>query len=150
MTNEFRSYFALGTNLQELYLSPDMMDAKAWDDLAACVRWNKKHAKVLIDSHWVSGDPYKSEPYCYASWRANEGVICFRNPDDKLRNITIDIATAFELPDGAARNYVLNASYSDQRIQKLQAKAGIPVTFTLKPFEVLVFDATPELLLSGT
>jgi len=150
MTNEFRSYFALGTNLQELYLSPDMMDAKAWDDLAVCVRWNKKHAKVLIDSHWVSGDPYKSEPYCYASWRANEGVICFRNPDDKLRNITIDIATAFELPDGAARNYVLNASYSDQRIQKLQAKAGIPVTFTLKPFEVLVFDATPELLLSGT
>ncbi len=144
MTSEFRSYFALGTNLQELYLSPDLMNAKAWDDLAECVRWNKKHAAILIDSHWVTGDPNKSEPYCYASWSQNEGVICFRNPDDKARNISIDIAASFELPEGAARNYQLMAAYADQRIQKIGAKGGIPLTITLKPFEVLVFNAVQE------
>jgi len=144
MTNEFRSYFALGTNLQELYLSPDLMNTKSWDDLAECIRWNKKHSALLVDSHWVQGDPKKSEPYCYASWYRNLGVICFRNPDDTPRDITIDIETAFELPQGASHNYQLMAAYSDQRIKKLNAKAGIPFTIKLNPFEVLVFDANPN------
>jgi hypothetical protein len=141
MTNEFRSYFALGTNLQELYLSPDLMNAKAWDDLAECVRWNNKHRLVLIDSHWVTGDPNKSDPYCYASWRNNEGTLCFRNPDDKPREITVDIGQAFELPQGAARNYHLIGAYAGQRIMKVEATAGIPMKITLQPFEVLVFNA---------
>jgi len=144
MTSEFRSYFALGTNLQELYLSPDLMNTKSWDDLAESIRWNKKHSTLLVDSHWVQGDPKKSEPYCYASWRRNMGVICFRNPDDAARDITIDIETAFELPRGAALNYLLIAPYSDQRIKKLNVKAGTPFTITLNPFEVLVFDANPN------
>lgn len=140
MKNEFRSYFALGTNLQELYLSPDLMTEKTWDDLAECVRWNKKHASTLIDSHWVKGNPVMSEPYCYASWQNNEGVMCVRNPDDTNRNITLDIASVFELPEGAVKTYTLKSAYSDQRIQKIDVKAGIPFTITLKPFEVLVFD----------
>ena len=144
MTNEFRSYFALGTNLQELYLSTDMMNAKNWDDLAACIRWNKQHRKILLDSHWVSGDPNKSEPYCYAAWSNNKGVLCIRNPNDKPNSITIDISTAFELPAGAASNYKLKAAYQDERFKKIEAKAGKPLTITLQPFEVLVFNAKPE------
>ena len=144
MTNEFRSYFALGTNLQELYLSPDLMNTKSWDDLAECIHWNKKHSITLVDSHWVQGDPKKSEPYCYASWRRNVGVICYRNPDDMPKDITIDIESAFELPQGANRNYQLVAAYSDQRIKKLKVTAGIPFTIKLNPFEVLVFDANPN------
>jgi hypothetical protein len=143
MTSEFRSYFALGTNLQELYLSPDLMNAKAWDDLAASIRWNKKHAAVLRDSHWVSGNPNKSEPYCYAAWKENEGVICMRNPDDKVRSITVDISKAFELPVGARKNYKLVASYPDERVKEITVRAGKPVTMTLNPFEVLVLDALP-------
>ena len=141
MAREFRSYFALGVNLQELYLSPDLMNAKTWDDLAEAIRWNRRHAGVLVDSHWVQGDPYKSEPYAYASWRRNEGVICIRNPDDKPREITFDIGVAFELPAAAAKRYRLSAAYSDQSIQKVDAESGVSTTLTLKPFEVLVFDA---------
>lgn len=141
MAREFRSYFALGVNLQELYLSPDLMNAKCWDDLAESIKWNRRHAATLTDTHWVQGDPYKSEPYAYASWRRNEGVLCIRNSDDKPRDITFDIGAAFELPASAAKSYRLTAAYADQSIQKVDARAGIPVTLTLKPFEVLVFDA---------
>ncbi len=142
MTNEFRSYFALGTNLQELYLSPDLMNGKAWNDLAECIRWNVKHSQILIDTHWVTGDPNKGEPYAYAAWRDNKGVICMRNPDDKPQTITIDIVQAFELPRQSARNYLLKASYTDQRVKSVYAKGGTPFSVTLMPFEVLVFDAS--------
>lgn len=141
MTNEFRSYFALGTNLQELYLSPDLMNKKVWDDLAKCIRWSKKNAATLIDTHWVQGDPNKGEPYCYASWLNNKAVLCLRNPNDQIQNITIDIEKAFELPPNGARQYLLKSPYQDQRIQLVKAKAGNPISFVLQPFEVLVFDA---------
>ena len=141
MTGEFRSYFALGTNLQELYLSPDLMDAKAWDDLADSVRWSRRHTALLTDSHWVQGDPLKGEPYAYAAWRRDEGVLCLRNPDDQPRTITLDIGATFELPAGAARRYRLTSPYPDQRLQSLDAQAGAPLAVELRPFEVLVFDA---------
>ncbi|WP_029276159.1 alpha-galactosidase [Pedobacter borealis] len=141
MTNEFRSYFALGTNLQELYLSPDLMNKKAWDDLAECIRWSKKNVGTLIDTHWVLGDPNKGEPYCYASWQDNKAVLCMRNPSDQEQKITIDIENAFELPPNAARKYQLRSPYQDQRIKAMEATAGKPITFVLQPFEVLVFDA---------
>ena len=141
MTNEFRSYFALGTNLQELYLSPDLMNKKAWDDLAESISWSKKNAGTLIDTHWVQGDPNKGEPYCYASWKNNKAVLCMRNPNDQIQSITIDVEKAFELPPNAARKYRLSAPYQDQRIQHIEAIAGKPISFVLQPFEVLVFDA---------
>lgn len=141
MTNEFRSYFALGTNLQELYLSPDLMNKKAWDDLAESVKWSRKNAGTLMDTHWVQGDPNKGEPYCYASWMNNKAVLCMRNPNDQVQNITIDIESAFELPPNGARQYRLNAPYQDQRIQRMEAIAGKPISIELQPFEVLVFDA---------
>jgi hypothetical protein len=141
MTGEFRSYFAMGTNLQELYLSPDMMNDKAWDDLADAIRWNQKHAATLVDSHWVQGNPKKEEPYAVASWRRNSGTLMMRNPSDKPQTISIDIKSAFELPVSAAQNYSLTSPYADQRLQSLEYKSGQNLSITLQPFEVLVFDA---------
>jgi hypothetical protein len=143
MTNEFRSYFALGTNLQELYLSPDLMDTKAWDALAECIKWSKRNAATLTDTHWVQGDPNKGEPYCYASWKDNRVIICLRNPSDQPQKIILDIEKAFELPQNAVRKYKLHAPYQDQRIQNMEAIAGKPISFALQPFEVLVFDGEP-------
>ncbi len=36
---EVHSYFASGTGLQELYVSPDLLDAKQWDLIAAAAKW---------------------------------------------------------------------------------------------------------------
>ena len=59
LKNEARSYFANGTSLQELYLTPSMMTPEAWDDVADAAKWAHANADVLVDSHWVGGDPLK-------------------------------------------------------------------------------------------
>ncbi len=142
MTREFRSYFALGTNMQELYLSPDLMSAKNWDDLAECIRWNQKHADILVDAHWVGGDPLKGEPYAVAAWRRNQGTLMLRNPSDRPQTFTLDVGAAFELPAGAAKRYRLGAAYPDQRAAGItEVSAGTPAAIELQPFEVLVLDA---------
>jgi type 1 glutamine amidotransferase len=143
LRHEARSYFGLGTNLQELYIQHDMMDAAAWDAVASAAAWAKKNADVLADSHWIGGDPNKLEPYGFAAWSPRKAVLTLRNPDDQPREIQLDAARVFELPKGAPTKYALAAAYADLRIKTLALEAGRNVTVKLEPFEVLVFNASP-------
>ena len=90
LKNEARSYFANGTSLQELYLTPSMMTSQAWDDVADAAKWAQANADVLVDSHWVGGDPLKLQVYGYASWNPRKGTLMLRNPDDQPQTITLD------------------------------------------------------------
>jgi hypothetical protein len=142
LRNEARSYFANGTSLQEMYITPSMMNSAAWDDVASAAKWAQANADVLVDSHWVGGDPLRLEPYGYASWNPHKGTLMIRNPDDKPQTITLEAPTVFELPADAAQIYALASPYPDQRMQTLTL-SRTSQTVTLNPFEVLVFDARP-------
>ena len=144
LKNEVRSYFANGTSLQELYITPSLMTDQAWDQLAEAAKWAHANADVLADAHWVGGDPLKLEPYGYAAWSPRKGTLMIRNPDDSPRTISLDAQSVFDLPEGAAKRYSLVSPYRDQRVQTFELHAGESRTMTLDPFEVLVFDANPQ------
>ncbi len=141
LKNEARSYFATGAMLQEMYLTPAMMTQDGWDRVAEAATWAHANADVLADAHWIGGDPLKLEPYGYAAWTDRKGTLMLRNPGDKEQEITLDIADVFELPAGAPTCYRLTSPYKDQRLQEQTMESARPVTFRLKPFEVVVFDA---------
>ena len=141
---EIRSYFGTGTNLQEMYTHPSVMTPKTWDTLAEAANWSRANAHVLVDTHWVGGDPAKDEVYGWASWTPRKGILTLRNPDDQAHLIRLDIAKVFELPEGAAQNYRLKSPWQDQaQLPAIEVIAGRIHEFKLQPFEVLVFDATP-------
>ncbi|MBN2128226.1 MAG: hypothetical protein JW741_01975 [Sedimentisphaerales bacterium] len=141
---DIRAFFASGTNCQELYITPSLLDAEAWDALAEAARWSRDRADVLVDTHWVGGDPAKGEVYGWASWSARKATLALRNPKDTPGAIALDIGQAFELPPGAARIYVLRSPWkTDDARQITILAAGGKHTFELEPFEVLVFDAKP-------
>ncbi len=143
LRHEARSYFATGSTLQELYLTPSMMTPAAWDDVAAAARWAHANADVLVDAHWVGGDPLKLEPYGYAAWNGRKATLMLRNPDDRPRTIAVDPAVAFELPPGAPMRYRLTSPYADAPAPVSEMVAGRIETIALQPFDVLVLDATP-------
>ena len=145
LTEDIRAFFVSGTNCQELYLTPSLLDAKTWDVLAEAAKWSRDNADVLVDTHWIGGDPAKGEVYGWASWSKRKGILGLRNPRDEPGRITIDIGKAFELPPGAARKYSLKSPWKDDSTDEaLELPAGKERTFELKPFEVLVFDASPR------
>jgi hypothetical protein len=143
LRNEARSYFASGAMLQELYLTPELLNGAAWDAVADAAKWAHKNADVLVDAHWVGGDPLKGDVYGYAAWNARKGTLMLRNASDVPQRYSLDIGSAFELPAGASKRYRLTSPYSDQRIQSLTCDAGTPDVIELGPFEVVVFDAMP-------
>jgi hypothetical protein len=144
ITDDIRAFFASGTDCQELYVTPSLMTEQDWDALAEAAKWSRRNADVLIDTHWIGGDPAKGQIYGWASWSKRKGVLSLRNPHEKPGSITLDIAKTFELPKGAPKRYSLKSPWKDD-IGKpsINLTAGQKHTFNLKPFEVLVFDAIP-------
>ena len=142
--NEVRDYFGTGTQLQEMYITPALLSQDDWDNLAESAKWSRANADVLGDSHWIGGDPGQLEVYGWASWSPRKGILVLRDPSDQPQNISIDIAKTFDLPRGAVRTFHLHSPWKeDSAAPAITVQAGQPHQFQLRPFEVLVLDATP-------
>jgi len=142
---EIQSFFACGTCLQELYITPAMMKPENWDDLAEAAKWSQANADVLVDVHWIGGDPGEGQPYGWASWSKRKGIIALRNPASKTQTAAVDIGQGFELPSDAPVKYTLKSPWKmDSEKPSIVLSAGAPHRFDLAPFEVLVFDAVPD------
>jgi hypothetical protein len=139
--NEVHSYFASGTQLQELYITPDLLSAADWDTLAEAAKWARANAETLKDTHWVGGDPKKGEVYGWAAWSKDKAIVTLRNPSDQPQTLNLDIGKALELPAGAARRYVARSvweAYGGKAARMLVA--GPATRFKLGPFEVLTLE----------
>ncbi|MGA2034613.1 MAG: hypothetical protein ABSG68_20390, partial [Thermoguttaceae bacterium] len=140
--DDVRAFFGSGTGLQELYIQPGRLTAEDWNVLAEAARWSRANADVLVDTHWIGGDPGKLQVYGFASWMPRKGIVMLRNPDDRPQQFNLDVQSAFQLPAGAAARFMLKSPWAeDGGKPALPAEAGKPLRLTLKPFEVLVVEA---------
>jgi hypothetical protein len=147
---EIRSYFGSGTQLQEMYVTHSLLSDSDWDNLAEAARWSRRNADILVDTHWIGGDPGHLEIYGWASWSPRGGIITLRNPDKVSHAFGLDPESAFELPSGAAESYVARSPWTvDAAPPHLLLHRGQPHTFDLQPFEVLTLEALPVLTLEA-
>ncbi|PXV56102.1 hypothetical protein SAMN04487785_11096 [Dyella jiangningensis] len=143
--NEVRSYFGTGTQLQEMYITPDLLTTQDWDVLAEAARWSRGNADVLRDTHWIGGDPGRLDVYGWASWTPKKAIITLRNPDAKPQLAVIDLSRQLELPPGAVRRFVAKSPWAeDAGKPAMPLDADQPSTVTLAPFQVLTLELTPQ------
>jgi len=139
---QVRAFFGNGTQLQEMYITPALLDQQNWDDLAEAAKWSRANAGTLVDTHWIGGDPGKGEVYGWASWSPRKGILVLRNPDAQAATFTADAAKLFELPQGAAKTFTMHSPWKQDRPQpSVKLRAGEPHLFTLRPFQVLVLES---------
>jgi hypothetical protein len=132
--DEVHSYFATGTQLQELYCTPGLLSAHDWDRIAHWARWSAANADVLRDTHWIGGNPDRLDVYGWAAWAPRKGIITLRNPSARRQDYLLDIGAALELPEHAP----VRLRTGSQTLQ-----AGKPHLCTLEPFEVRTIEALP-------
>ncbi len=144
--SEIRDYFGSGTQLQEMYITPALLKSADWDHLAEAAKWSAANAAVLVDTHWIGGDPAELEIYGWASWSPAKGILVLRNPSDREQGIDVDVARVFELPKGAAERYSAQSPFKGDAgiAPAVLLAAGQLHRFTLAPFEVLVLEANPQ------
>jgi hypothetical protein len=142
--SEVRDYFGNGTQLQEMYVTPALLSPANWDDLAEAAKWSRDNADVLVDTHWIGGDPAQLEVYGWASWSLRKAILVLRNPSNKPQTSSIDVGEAFELPAKSAHSYILHSPWKEDAKQpRVRVNAGQPHIFSLEPFQVLVLDGVP-------
>jgi hypothetical protein len=146
ISDEMWSFFATGTNLQELYINPHKLNSANWNCLADASTWAKENESVMADVHWIGGDPLKGEIYGFAAWSNKKAVLSLRNPSSVEKIFEVKVKDVFELPDNMSDNYV----FYDVRKMKESGKRQVSgqgkiMRITLQPFEVRVFDAVPQL-----
>jgi len=144
IADEIWSFFATGTNLQELYINPHKLNTENWDCLADAARWAKDNEQVLADVHWIGGDPSKGEVYGFAAWSPGKAVMSIRNPSGTAKSFEGDFKDLFELPGIADSEFKLQkAGPGGAQKDNQPPVKGSSLRITLKPFEVIVFDAFP-------
>ncbi|SLM63762.1 MULTISPECIES: alpha-galactosidase [Dickeya] len=135
------SYFATGTQLQELYITPSLLNNAKWDTLAQAAKWSQSHASVLVDTHWVGGDPTALDVYGWASWNKNKSIISLRNPSDKPQTYYLNLAKDFEIPQGETAFFTMKSIYGTNISIPTNYKNALVIT--LKPLETIVYEAIP-------
>jgi hypothetical protein len=144
--HEVRDYFGTGTQLQEMYITHSLLSDADWDFLAEAAKWSRQNAAILVDTHWIGGDPAKLQVYGWAAWSPQKGIITLRNPSDRPQSFSLDVGKAFELPPGVPRRFEARSPWKqDEKRTPVSLTAGKPHKFQLQPFEVLNLEvnATP-------
>lgn len=133
-SSEVHSYFATGTQLQEMYCTPRLLSPEDWDQIARWARWSEANADVLRDTHWVGGNPDRLDVYGWAAWSPRKGIVTLRNPSGRRQEYPLDVGAALELPAHAPTRFRAGAQLLE---------AGKPQLCTLEPFEVRTIEALP-------
>ena len=154
---------ALGTGLQEYYITPQFMSATWWDILAKGVKWIKSNESTLMDSHWIGGDPGEGthygntrgpakDVYGYAALGEKKGIVILRNPSDKAQSYKLVLDDVLEMP-GAAKaskfkpTVIFNSSAEYENTNSPNAFKPIwprntaqEVEWVLPPFATILFE----------
>ncbi len=119
--NELRCAFACGSGMVELYNDYELMNTiengKLWSDLADLIKWQKDNADVLMDAHWVGGNPWtgsKCEIYGWAAWNGTKASLTLRNGGNDAQSIEITLREALEIPANISGSIILNKCFDDQ------------------------------------
>ena len=142
--HEVRSAFGSGTMLQELYLTPALLQTENWDDLAEAALWASSCIRTMADVQWFGGDPAKGEIYGWAAWSSGSSeraILTLRNPAPTEQAVQLEPMDVFDLPKHAATHFRLNSPFPDQRPRQIVLKKGDRITLQMPPYAVFVFDS---------
>ncbi len=133
-----------------LYVNPKYMDDNRWAMLAGLIKWSRANAELLTAPNtlplrpatWLNnGTPWLSftapmphEPYGYAHWAADRGLVLLRNPWIAAQSYPVKIDLAVKGPVHAV------SLYPEPRVYGDALYTGQTLDVPLAPYETVVLS----------
>lgn len=146
-----------GTVFLPIYYNPRYMNDSRWKTLASMMKWVKKNqdvilkTKIMLPKSTADGSaksfpvesPVPREPYGYAHWKGNKGLIGIRNPWIKPIEHTIILDDKIGIPQGVEGLSVISL-YPQVRLYAENLKYGSKLTFPMAPYETVVLSISKD------
>jgi hypothetical protein len=146
-----------GNMEQHCAINPACMSAARWRQFASLVKWARQNAEILqtteplLPRSWQDGKCPRltddarmpREPYGYAHWRGERGIVMLRNPWIEPQTYSVRLAADPRVGSPAAGLSAVSL-YPAARVYGTDLKPGDTLNVPLAPYEtvVLSIDAT--------
>ncbi len=142
-TDDVVLYFARGVSMWELYVSPNLLTDGEFKAIAETVKWAKDRFEILQHTVMIGGEPGSGEPYGYAHYLGERGIIAVRNPGPAPTKMHIVLDPAQGL-DATARDLVACRTYPTMIAVGERKAAGDSLNIALLPFETAIIEVMPR------
>jgi hypothetical protein len=141
-TDDVVLYFARGVTMWELYVSPNLLTDGEFKAIAETVKWAKDRFEILKHTVMIGGAPGSGEPYGYAHYLGERGIIAVRNPGPAAVEMRVVLDPAQGLAADAHDLAVTRTYPWRGGLAGLHA-AGDTLTFMLDGFQTAVWEILP-------
>ncbi|MHB0998337.1 MAG: alpha-galactosidase [Armatimonadota bacterium] len=146
-----------------MYINPKYMNDSRWTLLAGLINWARKNSGVLqetvalLPASWQDGisiprftsdSTMPDEPYGYAHFKGNKGLVALRNPWIMPHTYSVKLDEFIGVPSGASGISAVSI-YPEPRVYGKALKYGDTLDVKLAPYETLVLSMAPKQKLSG-
>lgn len=90
---QIMTVFARGCRLISFYLQiPRGVNAdRDWRFIGTAINWARHNEKTLLHTQMILGDPMRFEPYGYAHFRNDRGILVLRNPSIESKTVKVKL-----------------------------------------------------------
>lgn len=143
-----------GNQFLPLYVNPSFMSPRRWEFLAALMKWARRNSKVLSETKpiypasWKGGDlapwvfsssVFPREPYGYAHWKGEEGLLCLRNPWIDSATLRLSPSKDMGAPNGL-ENLTVSQIYPERRIVATGVQSDTRLDLMVVPYETALYE----------
>jgi hypothetical protein len=124
------------------YINPKVMEDDDWRVLAGLMRWARRNQELLRHTEVVTSRVEAGEPYIYAHWLGQRGVLVVRNPSNESVDYALNLSRTgapMTLRDGVACT-----QYPCRRGLATGLTAASTVKLRLAPWEVQFVEVAPR------
>jgi hypothetical protein len=134
--------FGRGRFYVPTYVNPKFLSDEDWRIYAGFLRWARKNQGILRDTKITSSHVELGEPYAYAHWDGNRGLIAVRNPSNESQKYVLNL-----LDVGAPKDLTGGICYTQYPYRKgiaagLKSSGSVPLD--LAPWELLFLEIIPR------
>ena len=134
--------FGRGRFFVSTYLNPQFMSDEDWRIYAGMLKWARRNVDLLRNTKILTSRVERGEPYAYAHWLGQRGIIAVRNPSNETQKFTLDLRVA-----GAPKDLAGAVCYSQYPYRQgfaTDVSASTHLDLELAPWELIFVEVLPR------
>ena len=134
--------FGRGRFFVSTYLNPKFMSDEDWGVYGGMLKWARRNVELLRNTKVLPSRVELGEPYAYAHWHGQRGIVAVRNPSNESGKFTLDLRLA-----GAPRELTGAVCYSQYPYRKgiaTDVGASTNLELELAPWELVFLEILPR------